>query len=100
MCDLTGHIHHSHVSLSLENISSESMRYKEFHTILLSKIKHEISVTVSPVQNLPQRRLQLTSTQLAQTVSEDAPALNSISPQVTTVASVANFKWQHTNTKQ
>ena len=40
------------------------MRYKEFHTILLSKIKHKISVTVSPVQNLPQRRLQLTSTQL------------------------------------
>ena len=55
MCDVTVHIHHRHVSLSLKYITSESTIYKEFHTILLSKINIKISVTFSPVQNLPHR---------------------------------------------
>ena len=55
MCDVTEHIHHGQVSLSLKYYMSESMKHKEFHTNQFSKIKHKIQVTASPIQHLPQR---------------------------------------------
>ena len=52
MCEVTTHIHHGYVSLSLIYITSESTIYGEFHTILWSKINTKFRLQVSPVQNL------------------------------------------------
>ena len=55
MCEVTTHIHHGYVSLSLIYITSESTIYGEFHTILWSKINTKFQLQVSPVQNLQRR---------------------------------------------
>ena len=52
MCEGTTVTHHGYVSLSLIYITSESSIFREFHTILWSKINTKFRLQVSPVQNL------------------------------------------------